>query len=193
MSASAAVAYDVRTPAPRHYDKCRGCEVVLGLDDDRVNGLCADTCAKRPDVRRRLAATPLRSTAPPEKAPAPSVVAAAQKRPFSVAEKSLIRSMHHVLAPADLLRILNDRLQADVGAGVPLWTLEQLHEETSTLQQVERAHDWTNLREILRTARSCGVLAQITPQVVDDFCVVFQLSPAQQMHLRDVIRAAKEG
>lgn len=198
MNATAAV-YDVRQTAPRHYDKCRGCGVVLGLDDDRVRGICADTCAKRQDVRRRLIEADARDRqqAPsPAKALVPaterSVEHAKQKRPFTIAEKSLIRNMHHVLPPADLLRILNDRLVADVGPDVPLWTLEQLHTAIATQQQVEQANDWTNLRDILRTARSCGVLAQITPQVLDDFSVVYQLSPAQRMHLIDVIRSAKE-
>lgn len=158
------------------YARCRPCGVLLGPNEDRTHGVCAD-CVKRPEGKRILAGQP-------KVAPA---------RAFSIAEKSLIKNMHHILPPADLLRILNDRLQADVGAGVPLWTLEQLHEETSTLQQSERASDWAGLREILRMARQCGVLARVTPQMIDDFAVAFQLSSAQVMNLRDVIRGAKEG
>lgn len=187
---SPAVAAPVDASAPKVYTRCRFCTCALGLDDDSRTGVCLD-CATRPDVKRAIAkgASSQASSA----APAPATPPPAQKRPFSVAEKSLIKNMHHILPPADLLRILNDRLVADVGAGVPLWTLEQLHAETSTLQQAERAADWTGLREILRVARSCGVLEQITPQVIDDFAVCFQLSSAQVINVRDVIRGAKEG
>lgn len=188
MGTSASAAAVMTAPAPRTYTRCKFCTCALGLDDDSAQGVCLD-CATRPDVKRKLAAVASTPAIPrPAAAPEPS-----QKRPFSPAEKSLIKHMHHILPPADLLRILNDRLVADVGAGAPLWTLEQLHAETSTLQQSDRAVDWAGLRQVLNVARRCGVLEQITPQVINDFAVCFQLSSAQVMNLRDVIRSAKEG
>jgi hypothetical protein len=183
------------------YTRCRVCTCALGLDDDRTRGVCVD-CANRPEGKRLLAravAPGVTPTAAPSKTAAPTAppiaVAApppAQERPFSPAEKSLIRHMHHVLPPADLLRVLNDRLQADVGPGVPLWTLEQVHAETTTLQRTSGASDWEGLRQIVRLARHGGVLDSITAEVINDFAMVFQLSSAQLMTLRDVIRSAKE-
>lgn len=178
--------------SPRVYTRCQLCSVILGLDDDTGRGLCVD-CQQRPEARRLgpdgRPNTP-RAATPTPAAPTKPID---QARAFTPAEKSLIKHMHHVLSPVDLLKILNDRLQADLGAGVVLYTLEQLHTETSTLQQSERATDWASLRQVLAVARRCGVLEQITPQVIDDFAVVFQLSSAQVMNLRDVIRSAKEG
>jgi hypothetical protein len=93
----------------------------------------------------------------------------------------------------DLLRTLNVRLIADLGADAPRYTLEQLHEEIGRIPTATSADDWSGLRRILADARTRGVLAQITPRVISDFAVVYQCSPAQLMRLRDVIANAPEG
>ena len=52
--------------------------------------------------------------------------------------------------------------------------------------------DWGGLRKLLGQARHSGLLASITLQMVDDFSIVFRLSPAQHMRLRDVVKNAQE-
>lgn len=161
-------------------DRCVLCGVALEDDLQIRAGLC-DSCAKRPEAKRVGARSPA----------APSKVAA---RAFTPADKALIRSMHGQLPAIDLLRLLNHRMVADLGPKVPLYTLEQLHGEVQTIPAAPAsADDWSRLRRVLAEARTTGVLASITPQILDDFGAVFQLSPAQLMNLRNVIRGTKEG
>lgn len=188
MSPAAAQAPPIAMAARDALHRCRVCSIVLGLDDDRANRLCLD-CATRPEGKRLLAGA---KVAAKPIAAAPAAAARPQPRPFTAADKSLIKNMAPYTPELELLRILNDRMHADLGTDAPPYTLEQLQAELATVQQEARAGDWASVRETLQVARRCGVLAEITPQIIDDFAVVFQLSSAQQMHLRDVIRSAKE-
>ena len=152
----------------------------VGLEDELqvIRGLCSD-CAQRPEGRRRLATL---NTRPPQ---------AGTPRPFTPADKSLIRSVHTLMPVQDLLRLLNIRLIADLGADAVRYSMAQLQAEISAIAKPAAAGDWSSLRRILADARRSGVLDQATPQVIDDFAAVYQLSPAQHMHLKDVIRSAK--
>lgn len=102
--------------------------------------------------------------------------------------------MHSYMSAAQLLDILNTRLVADLGAGAVKFTFAQLQDEVAKHVEASAGEgDWVSLRKVLALARTSGLLATITPQMVDDFSVIWQLSPAQHMKLRDVIRSAQEG
>lgn len=190
----------IPVPALSMLTDCRlcGCRlmfaktIVPGLTDDCQRGLCRD-CQTRPEAGRfgkPTVTVTTRTVGPPPPRSAPSTPPV--PRGFSPAEKSLIRSIHGYMPAAQLLDILNTRLVADVGAGAVPFTMEQLHAEVQHLIDPSQAIDWAGLRDILTRARRCGLLAEITPQLVDDFATVFQLSPAQLTHVRDVIRNAQE-
>jgi hypothetical protein len=168
-----------QSPAIREA-RCQLCAIVLGFDpeDDLERRLCV-THKNDPRTRKLHAVTGGRP-------------GAARLREFTPADKSLIRSTHGYMPIADLLRVLNERLHADQGADVPAYTLEQLHRELQACA-TESAAGWASLRQVLTQARRSGVLAQISGPVIDDFATVWQLSPAQVMNLRDVIRGAQEG
>lgn len=172
-------------------NRCRLCSVILGLDDDRANRLCLD-CLTRPEAKRVLGSGRQAATAPSAPKPAGAPPAPPQPRPFTAAEKSLIKHTGSYMPASDLLQILNDRMHADLGAEAPDYTLEQLQAEIQGNQQEQRSADWAGVRQVIAVARRCGVLAEVTPQVIDDFAVVYQLSGAQKTHLRDVVRSAKE-
>jgi hypothetical protein len=167
--------------AVKAYTRCQACTCMLGLDDNHTVGVCVD-CAKRPEGKRLLAGLSLQRGAAPKLAPTPATPPAPAPAPvgapraFTVADKSLIKNCHAFMPPAQLLAILNERLHADLGPDAPDYTLEQLHAETTTQQHAATATDWSSLRQVLAIARRCGVLEQITPQVIDDFAVVFHLS-----------------
>lgn len=170
------------TSSPGRWSDCRLCASRLDASrrvgerrDDVVIGLCAE-CQTRPEAARF--GKPLRAVPP---GPAP----------FTAAERALIKATHSYMPTAQLLGILNDRLAGD-GRGAAPHTLEQLHAELRGLLQPGAVQDWAGLRQLLGQARRAGVLAAVTGQIVDDFAVVFQLSPAQHTALRDVIRAAQE-
>jgi hypothetical protein len=94
---------------------------------------------------------------------------------------------------AQLLALLNERLQANLGDDAQLYTLDQLHAEIQGLPAAGApASDWSSLRQYLAKARRDGVLAQVNAQVIDDFAIVFALAPAQQLHLKDIVLSAKE-
>jgi hypothetical protein len=115
-------------------------------------------------------------------------------RTFTPADKSLIRTLHPHLPIADLLKLLNDRLVADVGPTFPKYTVDQLHAELKDVAPTSAAgaENWSGLRRVLAQARRDGVLARLSPQLVEDFCVVFQLTAAQRTHVLDTVRHAKE-
>lgn len=160
------------------WPDCRlcGCKLVLGSDDDHRRGLCRD-CVTRPEARR---------FGPP--APAPR----REPREFTAADRALIKQLHAHLPAGDLLRILNDRLQADVGDRHAPYTVAQLEAAQRELAPAPVATGWTALRRQLAYARREGVLARCTPQVVEDFCVAFSLAPGQAMVLKDIVRHARE-
>jgi hypothetical protein len=163
--------------------RCVLCGVKLETEIAIQIGLC-DSCEQRPEAKARTAAP----------APRPQIQKG-QARPFTIAEKSLIKHLHAQVPAIDLLRLLNIRLVADLGAETPRYTHEQLHQEIRAQLGTEQAADgsWAGLRQLLEEARRSGLLDKITAQVIDDFSSVFQLAPAQRMHLLDVVKAAKVG
>ena len=114
-------------------------------------------------------------------------------RPFSAAEKALIRKVHGYMPTQQLLELLNERLAADLGPDEPPHTMEQLYAEIGDAEgSPEGGHDWSSLRKLLAKARRDRVLEQVTRQIIDDFAVVFSLSPAQVLRLQDVLLRAGE-
>jgi len=163
--------------------RCRLCKARLksATADDLTHGLCGDCLKDRPEAVRLL---------PANGTPAPSM-GRAPARAFTAPDRGLIRALHGHLPAAELLRILNDRLVADLGETAAPYTAEQLHREVSALGVI-RQDDWTALRQLLAQARAIGLLGRITPTVLEDFAVVFSLSPGQATHLRDVVLHARE-
>lgn len=194
MSGAVGVA---RMPSAAWSD-CRlcGCKLVVGTEkypsgDDLTRGLCRD-CISRPEAARFGPRPP--GPGPTPVAAAPRPVAPAGPRAFNVAEKALIRTcIKNYMPAAQLLEILNTRLVADVGEKAVPFTMDQLWEESKGLIEPSQGGDWAGLRKVIAQARKAGLLATITPQLIDDFSTVFQLSAAQRMHLRDVIKSAQEG
>jgi hypothetical protein len=205
-------------PLADGYTDCRCCgsrlfynRVRNGVKDDAERGVCAE-CHDRPEARRFLGPLPAASTTthhdallrtkpagPPPPPPTRHVAAAAATtpppapRPFNAAERSLIRSVHSYMPAEQLLDVLNTRLVADVGVSAVPFTHEQLRAEVEKLIDSSAVDgEWASLRTMLAKARSSGLLATITLQSVDDFAIVFGLSSAQHMRLRDVIRNAQE-
>lgn len=166
------------------WERCRLCKSRLlkeAKGDDPVRGVCG-VCKDRPEAAKLKIASNGNGN---------GAAAAPGPRAFTESERALIRAMHGYLPAAELLRILNERMVADVGAGAVPYTLEHLHREVSTLG-VARQDDWTALRQLLAQARAIGLLEEITAGVLEDFAVVFSLSPGQVTHLRDVIHHAQE-
>ena len=89
-----------------------------------------------------------------------------------------------------LLGILNDRLRADVGSDA--YTIEQLHAEIAALPGAKTGgdHGWAGLRKLLAQAKHAGTLDRINEQVINDFAVVFSLSPKHLMRLKDILSPA---
>lgn len=169
------------------WERCRLCKSRLLKDakgDDLVRGVCG-VCKDRPEAAKlKIAKVAINGNGA-------AAAAAPGPRAFIESERALIRAMHGYLPAAELLRILNERMVADVGAGAVPYALEHLHREVSTLG-VARQDDWTALRQLLAQARAIGLLEEITAGVLEDFAIVFQLTPGQVTHLRDVIHHAQE-
>lgn len=115
-------------------------------------------------------------------------------RPFTPAEKSLINKVHGFMPAQQLLDILNERLACDLGAEEPPHTMEQLYAEIGEAadSMPDGGHDWSSLRKLIAKARRAGVLNSITRQVIDDFAVVFSLTPGQVLRLQDVLMKDRE-
>lgn len=152
---------------------CR-CRLYAGTRDDLATGLCG-VCRDRPEARR-LGAGKVEGAA----------------RAFTAADKALIKSVASYMPPRQLLAVLNERLLADLGPDVEPYTMEQLHAEMRTSPAPANADDWAGLRKLLAKARRDGVLQLVTGQVIDDFAVVFSLSSAQVLRLKDVVLSARE-
>ena len=173
------------------WPDCRlcGCKLIAGTaahptGDDTARGLCRD-CVTRPEARRF-------GVAPPGQRPAIVAAPSAPKAPraFNAAEKALIKSLRQL--PAEqLLDILNGRASAETGH-VPFTRTQLVDELEKHLETAAAGGEWASLRKLLAQARRSGLLATVTLQMVDDFSVVFSLSPAQHMRLRDVIWNAQE-
>lgn len=157
--------------------KCRLCTCLLDpnrASDDLGRQVCSE-CRTRPEARR---------LGPPS----PRGVA----RDFTAADKSLIRSVQGYMPPRQLLAILNERLAGDLGPDAAPYTMEQLHAELQHIPTATSAGDWGGLRKLLAHARRDGVLELLDVQLIDDFAVVFSLSSAQVLRLKDVVLSAKE-
>lgn len=114
-------------------------------------------------------------------------------RPFSTAEKSLIRKVHGYMPAAQLLELLNERLAADFGPDEDQHTMEQLRAEVGHIDSApDGDHDWTSIRKLLAKAKRDGILGKITRQVIDDFAVVYSLNSAQVLRLQDVLLSEEE-
>lgn len=163
--------------------KCRLCECVLDASsprDDLDRALCGD-CQRHPAARHLRAS---RGT---------PVAAKPTTREFTVADRTLVRRVQAYMAPAQLLHLLNERLQADSGDPAASYTMDQLHALLRDTPAPSRApSDWSDLRRHLAQARRDGVLNAITAKSIDDFGVVFALSQAQLVRVKDVVLSAKE-
>lgn len=115
-----------------------------------------------------------------------------EPRAFTPADKALIRKVHGYMPAQQLLELLNERLVADQDVDAPCYTMEQLHAEIGDVAEPAGAHDWSSLRKLIAKARRDGVLAKVTRQLIDDFAVVYSLSPAQVLRLQDVLLRAQE-
>lgn len=122
-------------------------------------------------------------------APAAAAIGAKMARPFTEADKSLIRKINGYVPPQQLLGILNDRMRADLGAGVTPYTLDQLHAEIAASRDAGAGsrRGWAGLRKLLAEAEEAGTLERIAEQTIDDFAIVFQLTPKQVVQLKDVL------
>lgn len=117
-----------------------------------------------------------------------------EPRSFTVAEKALIRKVHGYMPAQQLLELLNERLAADLGPDETPHSMEQLYAEIGEADAAPAGgHDWSSLRKLVAKARRDGVLRAVSRQLIDDFAVVFSLSPAQVLRLHDVLLRAQEG
>ena len=150
--------------------RCRACGIALDGDPeaDRSRPACG-TCKTRPEAHGNGQA--------------------ANARAFTDADRSLIRRLHGLLPATQLLAILNERLRADLGSDAATYSPEQLHAEIASLPGAKPAAEqgWAGLRKLLTHARRNGTLAQITEPLINDFAVVFSLSPRQLMRLKDIL------
>jgi hypothetical protein len=161
--------------------------------------VCED-CAVRPEVRR-LGPLPAGGT-PPARcrlcgcrlSTADTSAPPAMPRPFTVADRSLIRRMGNMLPAHHLLELLNDRLIADLGPDAPRYTEMMLSDALREAggDAAAGGGDWASLRRVLAKARRDGLLQRLTPAIVEDFAVIFSLSPAQALRLRETILSAQD-
>jgi hypothetical protein len=168
-AARLSVASSSRTPlGPGQRCRICGCSIASDQDADRSILACG-SCKTRPEAQR-LRNPPL-------------------SRGFTEAERSLIRKVHGYLPPLQLLAILNDRLRADLGPDAQPYTVEQLHAEIATLSGAKPGGStgWAGLRKLLAEARRTGTLDRINEQVINDFAIVFSLSPKELMRLKDIL------
>lgn len=88
-----------------------------------------------------------------------------------------------------LLGILNDRLLSDLGPEATPYTEDQLHAEIAAIPRTGRPTDtsWAALRKLLARAERDGTLRRVSEQVINDFAVVFSLSPKHVMRLKDIL------
>lgn len=156
-------------PGRRAGLRCRCCGIGLDKDPeaDRSMPACG-TCKTRPEAQ---------------------VAIRQGARAFTEADRSLIRKLHGLLPATQLLGILNERLRADLGPDAAPYSAEQLHLEVATLPGGKQAAEqgWAGLRKLLAQARRDGTLACVTEKLINDFAVVFSLSPRQLMRLKDIL------
>lgn len=177
----AAASYpDLQTSGAQLVDlasRCRLCGCRLGEAGSASHlGVCNE-CSKRPEARR------LGSRAP---------ASARSARSFTAAERALIRKVHGYIPTQQLLALLNERLMCNLGPDAAPYTMEQLHAEMQDSPPPGDAGDWSSLRRVIAHARRSGLLATITAQTIEDFAVVFSVSSAQLLRLKDIVLAARE-
>lgn len=109
-------------------------------------------------------------------------------RPFTPADKSLIKKLHGYMPAQQLLELLNERLAADMGEDETPHTMDQLFAEIGEVDATPAdGNDWSSLRKLIAKARRDRVMDLVNRQVIDDFAVVFSLTPAQVLRLQDVL------
>ena len=160
---------------PHGARRCRlcGCNINGDHEADRTIPACG-SCKSRPDAR--VSASPQAT------------------RAFTDADRSLISKVHGYMPRMQLLGILNDRLRSGLGPDVQPYTIEQLHAEIAALPGSKPGgeHGWGGLRKLLAQAKRAGTLDRINDQIINDFAVVFSLSPKHLMRLKDVLLAPAE-
>ena len=160
---------------PHGAQRCRlcGCSIDRDPEADRSIPACG-SCKARPDAH---------ASSKPDAA-----------RAFTEADRSLISKVHGYMPRMQLLGILNDRLRSDLGPDVQPYTIEQLHAEIAALPGSKPGgeHGWGGLRKLLAQAKRAGTLDRINDQIINDFAVVFSLSPKHLMRLKDVLLAPAE-
>lgn len=167
--------------------KCRLCECLLdGARGDFISTRLCRECSHRPEARQfPKAGRPGLAMTQPGTRPNP--------RSFSDADKALMRSLHGFMPHALLLQTLNNRRVADDPRAVPITPAEldaEIRAINATAQRSGGGSDWAMLRRALNAAREAGLLQRITPNIIQDFAVVFQLSPQQLAHLKDIVADA---
>jgi len=176
------------TPAATGTVRCRYCEARLDASrGDFVNRRVCAQCRQHPSSREPTPAPPIGARV----ATLSSIATGSrQARAFTTPEKSLIRKVHGFLHAQQLLDLLNDRLVADLGPAVVKYTMEQLQAELVDQVDTTQTSDWAGLRKTLALARRAGLLDTITPQILDDFTVVYQLSAPQAMRLKEILASS---
>ena len=170
LAAAGRFAPDPPHKAPAAGERCLlcGCSIENDADADRAIQACG-SCKSRPEAR------PLRNPSP--------------AREFTDAEKSLIRKIHGYVPAQQLLGILNDRLRSDLGPDATPYTAEQLRSCIAAIPGTVPSGDnsWATLRKLLARAQRTGTLRRISEQVINDFAIVFSLSPKHLMRLKDIL------
>ena len=164
--------------------KCRLCKSRLDPDenDDLQRQVCY-SCSLQPEGRRILAFPKTAASSKHDAA-----------RDFTPADKGLIAKLSGFMPTEQLLTVLNERLLADLGPDASPYTMQQIFEEIEKVgtPTPKDGHDWASLRKLLATARRNGVLDRIDEQRIDDFAVVFSLTPAQVLRLKDVLLSTED-
>lgn len=152
---------------PLKHPRCTVCDCRLTTQEaDQGTGICEE-CKLHPDAYKP-----------------------ALPRAFTTADKSLIRQVHSFMPAEQLLGVLNQRLVADLGDKAVPYTIDQLRAELNLQRPAAGGGDWASLRRVLGQARRSGLLDRVTPEVMADFAVVFSLTPAQELRLKDAIAGA---
>lgn len=105
------------------------------------------------------------------------------------AERALICQLSGYMEPVALLALLNSRRKADQGDNAPLVTMDALRAESLRDATAEAAtpQGWGALRRLISDARRSGLLAKVRRSNLEDFAVVFSLTPAQVLQMKDVL------
>ena len=170
--------------------RCRQCDARLDSSrGDFINRRICAECRKHPTYRESLAAMKL-ATGQIERPPQ-GLRGGQYARAFTVAERSLVRKVHGFMPAQQLLDLLNERLYADLGQHAIAYTMDQLQAELACQLAATPTSDWAGTRKVLANARHSGLLDLITTEIMEDFAVVFQLTPQQSTRLKDILASAR--